>query len=55
MTSSPVDSGGPPVLGEYGGMVYDGAIRGRVDDVHRNELSAEWHHVQVRPHTLVLT
>ena len=33
--------------GEERGMVDDGAMPGEVDDVHWNELRAEWKNVQI--------
>ena len=35
----------PPVLGQDGGVVDDGAMLGTVDDIHGNELGAEGHHI----------
>ena len=32
---------------ENGGMVDNGAMFGMVNDVHRNELGAERHHIQI--------
>ena len=39
--------------GQDGGMVDDGAMLGVVNDVHRDELRAEWHDVEIGAHCLV--
>ena len=40
--------------GQDGGMVDNGAMCGVVDDIHGNELSAKWHHIQFCTKGLVL-
>ena len=41
------------MAGEEGGMVNDGAMLRVVDDLHWNELRAEWKNVQVRLNRLI--
>ncbi len=40
--------------GKDRGVVYDGAFRSSVDDVHWNKLGTEWHHVERGTYALVL-
>ena len=42
------------MLGQYGWMVDNGTVFRMFDDVHRNELRAKRHHVQVGADLLVL-
>lgn len=39
--------------GQDGGMVDDGAVHGVINDVHRDELGAEGHDVELGAHSLV--
>ena len=39
---------------EDGGMVDDGALLSSIDDVHGNELSAEWEDIECCTNTAVL-
>lgn len=51
--SSPVDGRGSSVQRQDGGVVDDGAVLGVVDDIHRNELGAEGHDIELGADRLV--
>lgn len=50
---SPVNGRGPPVQGQDGRVVDDGAVVGVVDDPHGDELGAEGHDVELSPNRSV--
>lgn len=39
--------------GQDGGVIDDRTVLGMVNNIHRNELGAEGHDVELRPHRLV--
>lgn len=50
---SPVDGRGPSVPGKQTWVVDDGAVAGRVDDLHGDELAAEGQDVELGTQSLV--